>query len=57
MLLKELIEKLVEVSHLNPKWLNKEVYVEGQTSIPELSVKLITKTDQFIDDHIIISES
>lgn len=57
MLLKELIKKLVEVSHLNPKWLDKEAYVEGTCSVPELSIKLITKTDQFIDDHVIISES
>ncbi len=56
MLLKDLIQKLTEISNLNSKWLDKEVYVQGTISYPELTINLVTKTDSFVDDHIIISE-
>lgn len=54
MLLKDLIQKLIEISSQNPECLDKEVYVEGDCLPSELMETKFEKHDNML--HLIINE-
>lgn len=54
MLLKDLIQKLIEISSQNPECLDKEVYVEGDCLPSELMETKFGKTDNML--HLIVNE-